>query len=382
MLIRQIEQFITDSGPSKASGESLRDTSEELERLALRAFTFQYERIEPLRRLCDRRGCTPASVAHWSEIPAVPTSAFKSFVLCAATARECFRSSGTTQGSETRSVHYHPYPDLYRATIDATFRDACLPGAAPLAILSLIPSRTQLPDSSLSFMADHILENHAREPRCLAITEHGVDLDRALDWLEGRAAASAPGLILTTAFALAELIEALEVRDIRAQLPRGSVIFETGGFKGRRRELERTELLAGVESRLGVPPGFVVREYGMTELTGQAYTRVLQGGDPDCFYLPPWMRFRVLDPARMNEVEPGELGLLALFDLSNVGSALSVLTEDLARQIVEPSRPGRSARNGRAESGFVLEGRAAGAELRGCSLTVEELGLAPGEAPA
>ncbi|MDX1502770.1 MAG: acyl-protein synthetase, partial [Thermoanaerobaculia bacterium] len=103
--------------------------------------------------------------------------------------------------------------------------------------------------------------------------------------------------------------------------------------------------------------GHLVREYGMTELTSHFYTRVLSGGDPDLFVPPPWTRVRTLDPETLAPVT-GRPGLLAVFDLANVGSAVHLLTEDLAVDEVEA---------------FRLAGRAAGADLRGCSLTVEEL---------
>jgi hypothetical protein len=138
-------------------------------------------------------------------------------------------------------------------------------------------------------------------------------------------------------------------------------LFETGGFKGRTQELTREELVERIGTWLGV--GSVVREYGMTELTSQCYTRALLGEDPDLFVAPPWVRVRVLDPATLEEAPAGTPGLIAVFDLANLGSAVHVLTEDL----------------GVAEGdGFRLLGRAAGAELRGCSLVVEELkALAP-----
>jgi hypothetical protein len=103
----------------------------------------------------------------------------------------------------------------------------------------------------------------------------------------------------------------------------------------------------------------VVREYGMTELTSQAYTGALAGGDPDLFLPPHWMRVRILEPASLAEQPASQEGLITIFDLANLSSAVHLVTEDL----------------GRSEGpGFRLTGRAAGAELRGCSLTVEELG--------
>jgi hypothetical protein len=133
---------------------------------------------------------------------------------------------------------------------------------------------------------------------------------------------------------------------------------ETGGFKGRTRELAREELLGRVEELLGIPASHVVREYGMTELTGHVYSGVLAGDDPDVFQVPPWMRVHLLDPESLYEVPPGEPGLVAIFDLANVGSALHVVSQDVGIA---------------AAGGFRLLGRAEGAELRGCSLTVEEL---------
>ncbi|HWN43015.1 MAG TPA: hypothetical protein VNW71_12395 [Thermoanaerobaculia bacterium] len=96
----------------------------------------------------------------------------------------------------------------------------------------------------------------------------------------------------------------------------------------------------------------------MTELTSQCYTRALLGEDPHLFVAPPWVRVCVLDPATLEEALTGAPGLIAVYDLANLGSTVHVLTEDL----------------GVAEGeGFRLLGRAAGAELRGCSLVVEEL---------
>lgn len=327
--------------------------------LALAAFAWQFERIEPYRRLCERRGATPETVDDWRWVPAVPAAAFKTLTLAAEPARETFRSSGTT--GERRSVHQQPYPDLYRQVIDASFPRFCLPYAgagARLPILSLVPSRQQLPDSSLSFMADHILAAYGTPQSLTAFGPRGVEATKARSWAGARQREGRPVLVLSTAFALAQWLDALERLDLKFRLPAGSVVFETGGFKGRTAELTREDLLARVHGRLGVPPECVVREYGMTELTSQCYTCSLLGGDADLFVAPHWLRVRILDPETLQEVPAGSPGLIAVFDLANLGSAVHLLTEDL----------------GTAEGeGFRLLGRAAGAELRGCSLVVEEL---------
>ncbi|HET9228918.1 MAG TPA: hypothetical protein VFR31_19730 [Thermoanaerobaculia bacterium] len=338
MILDRVSRFVSD--PQSAS----------FEELALEAFTFQFERIEPYRRMCEGRGAVPGKIDDWRQVPPVPTAAFKSLALAAEPAKEVFRSSGTT--GEARSVHHHPYPDLYRLTIDASFPRYCLPLGGTTPMLSLIPTREQLPDSSLSFMIDHVLSKWGTPESATAFGSRGVEVAKARSWAGSRQREGKPVLVLATAFALAQLLDGLERMGLRFRLPAGSAVFETGGFKGRTQELSREELEERVATWLGV--GSIVREYGMTELTSQCYT----GEDPGLFLAPSWVRVRVLDPATLEEAPAGTPGLIAVFDLANLGSAVHVLTEDL----------------GVAEgAGFRLLGRAAGAELRGCSLVVEEL---------
>jgi Acyl-protein synthetase, LuxE len=375
-VIERIAHFIQDPGAGS------------FEELALAVFAYQYEHIEPYRTLCDGRGATPGSVADWRQVPPVPAAAFRRLRLAAAPEQEVFRSSGTSGGEEARSVHYHPFPDLYRQTIDAAFPRHCLPGggAAPVPMLSLVPSREQLPDSSLAFMIDHVLSRFgAPAPEsAVAIGRRGVEMVPARSWAGARQRSGRPALILATSLALAQWLDALERQDLRFRLPAGSAVFETGGYKGRTEEVSPARERRRLEERLGVPANAVVREYGMTELTSQCYTRALAGGDPDLFFVPHWVRLRVLDPATLEEAPPGTPGLIAIFDLANLGSAAHLLTEDLG--VAEgwgggggPSGEGGGGQEGHAVTGkdgtggFRLLGRAASAELRGCSLVAEEL---------
>jgi hypothetical protein len=363
VIVERISRFIqTPAAPDTDS----------FEELALAAFAFQHERIAPYRRLCEGRGVDPSTLTDWRQIPPVPAAAFKTLELAAAPAVEVFRSSGTssaTEGAaEVRGVHHHPFPDLYRTVIDASFPRFCLPHLAVhqipgqaeprLPILSLIPTREQLPDSSLSFMADHVIARYGTPESAVPFGPRGVEVAKTRSWLGGRQREGKPVLILATSFALAQWLDGLERMELRFRLPPGSVIFDTGGFKGKTAEVSREDLLQRIAVQLGVPASQVVREYGMTELTSQCYTRALYGEDPELFVAPAWVRVRILDPETLEEVPAGTPGLISVFDLANVGSAVHLLTEDL----------------GVADGlGFRLRGRAAGAELRGCSLVVEEL---------
>ncbi len=271
-LVQRVHRFLRDP----ASGD--------FEDLALAAFAFQVGRIPAWRALAEARGARPGEVATWREVPPVPALAFKTTELVlerpGAEEPETFRSSGTT--GRARSVHVHPFPGLYRAAIDASFPRHCLPGPAPqggLPVLSLVPPRAALPDSSLSFMVDHVAQRWgdpgATAWACGGSEDGGLDAEAAERWARRREEDRRPGLVLATAFALALWLDRLEAAGERLRLPEGTVLFETGGFKGRRRELSRDELRARVEDRLGVPPDRIVREYGMTELTSQLYTDVL-----------------------------------------------------------------------------------------------------------
>jgi hypothetical protein len=344
MIAERVERFVRD--PEEG----------DFDELVHEAFRFQYEGLDAYRGLCQRSRIGPDQLTHWRQIPPIPALAFKTLDLAATTDGEVFQSSGTTL---TRpSIHRHGFLDLYRATIETSFPTAVLGPLRPRPMLSLIPDRRQAPESSLSFMVDHVMREWGTDDSGMAFGARGVDARAARSFLGARQRDRRPALILSTAFALVQLLEALERFDLRFRLPPGSVVFETGGYKGRSREVPPGELSQKLEDRLALQPGSIVREYGMTELTSQFYTATLTGGDPDIFHAPHWVRVRILDPETLEETSPGTIGLICIFDLANLSSAIHLLTEDLGKV---------------DQGGFRLLGRAAGAELRGCSLTVEEL---------
>ncbi|HVS65059.1 MAG TPA: hypothetical protein VMT85_16325 [Thermoanaerobaculia bacterium] len=368
-LVEEIAQRIGALGGE--AGPATEADRRELEALAGRVLELQVQRVEAYRRLCRTRGLDlPAAgwsrPGAWRASPAVPARAFKEpeLELWTAQPRIVFRSSGTTAGAHRRSEHHHPHPELYRRIVEASFPGACIDqgllcGRERVPMLSLVPSLHDVPDSSLGFMIDHVLDRWGANDSLSALGTGGLDADGARAFLAEHAKSRRPVLVLSTALALARLLDALEERPLDHALAPGSVIFETGGFKGSERELARDDLLERSLDRLGVPPSRIVREYGMTELTSQAYTRVLAGGDPDTFHAPPWLFWWLVDPSTGEPVAPRREGLIAFFDLGNVGSISHLLTEDV----------GRAAGDG----GFELVGRASDAELRGCSLTAEEL---------
>jgi hypothetical protein len=138
------------------------------------------------------------------------------------------------------------------------------------------------------------------------------------------------------------------------RLPRGSWLLETGGFKGRSREVSKKELYTRLARIFSLPDSSLWNEYGMSELSSQAYARGVSG----LHRTPPWARVLVCDPSTGREVRPGRRGLLRWIDLANIDSVFALQTLDVAE---------------RARDGFRLIGRLPRTEPRGCSLSVEDL---------
>jgi hypothetical protein len=151
----------------------------------------------------------------------------------------------------------------------------------------------------------------------------------------------------------------MEAHKLSVALPRGSRAMETGGFKGRARIVSREELYVRLCDRFGIGPEAIVAEYGMTELGSQYYDRVPDDGplSDRRKVSPPWLRARVVGPDRAT-LPYGEIGSILHVDLANRSSCIAIQTEDLGVQY---------------DDGLVLLGRAADAELRGCSLDSEDL---------
>jgi hypothetical protein len=324
--------------------------------LALALFAFQFERCEPYRRFCERRGRTPATLSGWREIPPVPTGAFKELSLTsfpAARTVQTFRTSGTSAGA--RGALHLDTLELYEASLLPTFRRHVLPDLASghrVRFAVLAPAPAETPDSSLSHMFGVVLDALGDAESRFLVREGSLHEEGAIDALRDAVESATPLALCGTAFAFAHLLEGLADANVAFALP-------TGGFKGRSRELPRDELYTWIEERLGVPPARIVNQYGMTELGSQFYDSVLRRpGEARRKQGPPWARVRIADPESGEDVRPGAAGAIVVVDLANTGSVLALQTADLGRQVGD---------------GFEILGRMPGAEQRGCSIAADEL---------
>jgi hypothetical protein len=335
--------------------------------LALSAFAWQLEHNRLYAAFCERRDRTSHNVADWRDIPAVPTAAFKEVELSCAPAGSAdavFRTSGTTQG-EKRGIHAVPDIRFYHRSLIPNFAAMVLPEGERMARFSLVPPPRDLPDSSLSHMIATVIESFGtRDSRWCASAAAGIDVD-TLD----RALADARGAgdsvcLLGTSLSFVHWTDALRDRGGRHRLHDGSRLMDTGGFKGRSREVGRDELRATYLDLLGIPPTHCVNEYGMTELCSQFYDASLRDAvirrrlGPDRKVAPPWVRTSVVDPETLEPLPDGQTGLLRHIDLANIGSVIAIQTEDLGVRV---------------EGGFRVLGRAAGARPRGCSIAMDDM---------
>jgi hypothetical protein len=332
----------------------------QFERLALDVFAYQYQANEPYRRFCDRLGRTPDDVRHWMDVPAIPTSAFSQLRLACFPpdrTRLTFVSSGTTRA--TRSQLELEDASLYDASLLAHFRRRVLPDADAMQLVALAPSFDDAPHSSLAYMLSKISHAFGTLGDRFYLRRDQLDFAGAADALSG---AARPLIVVGTAFGFVHFFDRCAAAGLRFSLPRGSRVVETGGFKGRSREVARDELYGWFEHVLGVPRELCVSEYGMCELGSQWYDANLEDhvrGRAPRMHLkvgPPWARALIVDRVTAAPRFDDEPGLLQVFDLSSRGSVASVLTGDLAR---------------RADGGFELLGRAPGEPPKGCSIAVD-----------
>jgi hypothetical protein len=330
--------------------------------LALGVFAYQFQRNLPYQRFCLARGQTPETVTRWQEVPAVPTVAFKELELTCGPPEKIFLTSGTTRGQDKRGRHLVPDLRLYHASALAHFAPCLLPDSRRLPMLALIPSPEALPTSSLTQMAEWVMNEFGAEGSTYFIDTTGVHLDAFIEAVARAQGEGTPVCILAITSALVAFFDWCEAYGRQFALPGGSRIMDTGGNKGKGRGISRNGFLQSCWKYLKVAGYYCVNEYGMTEMASQFYDNVLynrfrQSNEPRYKIGPAWVRTLVVDPETLAEVRPGQTGLLRHFDLANAGSVVAIQTDDIGYT---------------TGAGFAIIGRAPGAEARGCALVLDE----------
>ncbi len=314
-------------------------TEEEFRTQALAIFKFQYQMNPVYREYVDLRKVRPETVKSINEIPFLPISLFKTQdVVCGEKpTQRTFRSSGTT-GAE-RSRHLISDLNLYRNSLQKGF-ERCYGSPDDYQFLALTPTPEQSPDSSLVFMVQRLMDlSQSAESGYFLSSFTGLHARLIQARSTGRKV-----FLLGLTYALLDFAEAYP----GAYGP--LIVMETGGMKGKRKEMTREELHATLCPAFRIEK--IHSEYGMTELLSQAYSP----GD-GLFSSPPWMRILVRDANDpFTYIGPGKNGGINIIDLANIHSCSFIATQDL----------GRLHPDGR----FEVLGRFDFSDVRGCSLMI------------
>ena len=300
---------------------------------------------------------------------ALPTDVFRYARVCGHDAEHdmaVFRTSGTSQG--LRGQCFLRDLSLYDRAAHAAARYALFPDVPRMRLLILAPKASEAADSSLSYMLQRFVEWFGASRSTHAWADGQVDVLRLREILEQAQDEGEPVALLGTSFAFVLADEALGEQ--RFLLPARSRIMQTGGFKGRTRELSPVDMDKLLTQRYGVPADHITQEYGMTEMSSQLYGAGLRPALTESetstvgfhnrnytLWVPGWVCVQAVDPLTLEPMEAGQVGILRLDDLANLDTVSALQTADLARVTT---------------AGVQLLGRSPHAVPRGCSLAVEE----------
>lgn len=305
---------------------------------AMAVFQYQYAQNKVYRSWNDILRTDIASINSCSNIPFLPISFFKTHkVVCGDFVPEAiFQSSGTTQ--TVSSNHYIKHVSLYKRSFLKCF-ELFYGDVKEWCIIGMLPSYLERKNSSLVSMTDKLIKLSANEYSGFYLYE----FDKLKEVLMHLESLQQKTLLIGVTFALLDFGQqhSLELNH--------TIVMETGGMKGRKKEMTRQEVHAILCNKLGINK--VHSEYGMTELLSQAYSK----GDGR-FYTPPWMKVMVRDEEDPLLVKESGRGVLNVIDLANIYSCSFIATDDVGTVYEDGS--------------FEVHGRIDNSDIRGCSLMV------------
>jgi phenylacetate-coenzyme A ligase PaaK-like adenylate-forming protein len=308
---------------------------------ALEVFCYQSVKSFVYQEFIQNLGKTHSTFKSLSELPFLPVEFFRNHKIISGDdpVTMIFESSGTT--GITPGKHYITDISMYEESFLKTFQ-LFYGDPEEFLIAALLPSYIERSNSSLIYMADNLIKRSR-------IKESGFYKENPSDLIQTLNRAKKTNqkvLLIGVSFALLDLAEQFST-DLS-----GVIVMETGGMKGRRKEVTRSELHNVLKEKFNVPS--IHSEYGMTELMSQAYS----GGD-GIFYCPPWMKVLIRDPQDPLTIysEPWKTGGINIIDLANINSCSFISTGDLGMI--------------HDDGGFEVLGRYDNSDIRGCNLLAE-----------
>ncbi len=310
---------------------------QQMEMVSLELFRYQAEHNPVYRVYIRNLGIIPEKIMNIPDIPFLPVECFTTFPVLTGkgTIRTEFRSSGTTGTKRSRHCIYDLA--LYEESFTRTF-ERYYGNLNDLCILALLPGYLEQKDSSLTYMVDSLIRKTGHPDSGFYLNNFS-DLKGKLIQLEEQ---EHKILLFGVSFAL------LDFADFFNAPLKNTIVMETGGMKGRKKEITRDELHHHLCEKFGVNQ--IHSEYGMTEILSQAYS-----SGSGIFYAPPWMRILIRDPYDPFDYLPaGRTGGINIIDLANIHSLSFIETQDLGRL--------------HDDGGFEVLGRFDHSDIRGCNL--------------
>lgn len=328
--------------------------SRDFEAVALEIFRFQATHCVVYKQYIELLGIDPEEIGQLKQIPFLPIELFKTQRILSdpsgtASAQTVFTSSGTTGTQQSRHevLDLNLYVQSFRTAFEYFYGPP-----QELAILALLPSYQEREGSSLIFMVDDLLTKSQKPESGYFLNDHR----RLYETLHELKQAGTPTLLLGVTYALLDFAERYQIRDFDRL-----IVMETGGMKGRRREMVREEVHQVLGGAFGVAR--IHSEYGMTELLSQAYSK-----GEGRFSCPPWMKILIRDTNDpFSLLEDGRTGGINVIDLANFYSCSFIATQDLGRL---DAVGGSGAPAGSEEGFFEVLGRFDHSDIRGCNLLV------------
>ncbi len=318
---------------------NIRD-NDNFQKKVLKIFKYQAENNQVYKEFINRLGTNIDTISQIQDIPFLPVGFFKSHKIISGDlpVEIVFESSGTTGMSISR--HYMVDADLYEQSFYRTFK-LFYGDPADYIITALLPSYTDRQNSSLVYMVNNLIKKSSHPLGGF----YSDNTEKLLSVLVRNKTGDRKILLIGVSFALLDFAEKYSC-DLS-----GMIVMETGGMKGRRKEITREELHSILKTKLNLKS--VHSEYGMTELLSQAYSK---GGG--IFYCPSWMKILIRDPQDPLSVfnEPGITGGINIIDLANINSCSFIATGDLGRLHNDGS--------------FEVLGRFDNQDIRGCNLLI------------
>lgn len=334
-LQKEIQKVILESKTSENWSDELFNL------MAVKVFHYQIQHNKIYQQYVLSLKINPDLITHYSNIPFLPIEFFKSqHIVCkeASTEAVCFSSSGTT--GQITSKHYVNDVTVYETSFKKGF-ELFYGKPSEYCILALLPNYLERQGSSLVYMFNQLIAD-SKHPLSGFYLNNLVDLVTTIEELKKRKQKT---ILLGVTYAL------LDLADMGIELTGDFIVMETGGMKGRRKELLKEELHQYLKQKLSISS--IHSEYGMTELLSQAYSK--QEG---MFQCSPWMKVLIRD---MNDpfsyVSAKKSGGVNVIDLANINSCSFIETKDLGRMM--------------ENSKFEILGRFDNSDLRGCNLMIQ-----------